>query len=150
MSSTFSPNISTEELLQMLALARSNEANFKQVMQNIITEAKETAEYQRADSLAKAEAKLIENLTADIKDRAVAEFTASGNKKPFAGVNIKVFKTFVVESQETMEKWVEVNLAAAVKRVFDMDTIKAFAKTTPIPGTDTIEEVRAEIASKLS
>ncbi len=146
---TFDKNIPTEELLVMLAGARQNEINYKQVMQNIIANAKATDYYQEADALAKAEATLIENLTTEIKARAVAEYNASGNKKPFAGVTVKIFKTFIVESQETMEKWVEVNLAAAVKRVFDMDTIKAFAKTNPIPGTDTIEEPRAEIASKL-
>lgn len=146
---TFDKNIPTEELLVMLAGARQNEANYKQVTQNIIANAKATDYYQEADALARAEATLIEDLTTEIKARAVAEYNASGNKKPFAGVTVKIFKTFIVESQETMEKWVEVNLAAAVKRVFDMDTIKAFAKTNPIPGTDTIEEPRAEIASKL-
>lgn len=147
--STFDQNITTEELLKMLAGARQNEANFKQVTKNMIDEVKATQEYQESDALAKAEALLIKNLTDEIKARAVAEFNATGNKKPFAGVSIKVFKTFVVNSQETMEKWVETNLAAAVHKVFDMDVIETFAKTNPVPGTDLLEEVRAEIASKL-
>ncbi len=146
---TFDKNIPTEELLVMLAGARQNEANYKQVTQNIIANAKATDYYQEADALARAEATLIEDLTTEIKARALADYDVHQNKNPFKGVTIKVFKVFGVIDNDAMEKWVETNLAAAVKKTFDIKLIETFAKSSPVPGTEVIEEPRAEISSKL-
>lgn len=142
-------DISTEELLKMLAFHREMADSNKFIMGKIIEEAKALPSYKDADQNAKSETAMVEALTAEIKSRAIGEYLGSGNKKPYPGVTVKVFRTFMVNSQEIMEAWVEKNLAAAVKKVFDMDVIKTFAKTNPIPGTDLLEDIRAEIASKL-
>lgn len=142
-------DIETDELLKALAVAREQQASYKSIAAKIIEEAKASENYQYAAQAAEREGALIETLSAEIKTRALAIYSATSEKKPFPGVTVKVFKNFVIQNQEAMEKWVETNLAAAVKRVFDMKVIETFAKSNPIPGTEIQEEPRAEIASKL-
>lgn len=142
-------DISTEELIKLLASTRQNEEGFKTSMKQLLDNVKQSQEYQTYDTLAKAEAALIENLTAEIKERAIADYKKTGNKKPFAGVTVKIFKVFKVLDEVTMFPWVAENFKAAVKTVYDMKQIENLAKSTDIPGTAIEEEVRAEIASKL-
>lgn len=141
----------TEELLHLLSQARAAQGNYKSIKSTIIEQAKATGDYQFAEEGDKTESATIEALTAEIKDRALATYYATKEKKPFVGVTVKIFKVFKVKVNSDMEAWVEKNFVAAISRVFDMKLIESFAKSNPntVPGTEIVEEPRAEIAKDL-
>lgn len=138
------------QTLQDLATARATEEQLKKQQVAMLLEVQNSDQYTQVDlqrTQAKAE---IERLTELVKSKALEEFNGTKNKKPFDGVEIKVFTVVNITDERKAREWCVANFRPALK--LDVKVFEKAAKDGHIP--DELAKVelepRAQIAADLS
>lgn len=133
-----------------LALARQQEAELKEKQAAMIAEVQNLPKYAELE-LQRSQVKAdIERLSEDIKLEALEEFNGTKNKKPFDGVEIKVFTVVNITDERKAREWCMQNFRPALK--LDVKVFEKAAKDGNVP--DELAKVelepRAQIAADLS
>ena len=90
---------------------------------------------------------IVADLEESIRALALVTYKESGIKKVHDSVEVKVFPTFKVTDPAKVREWCFKNHPLALKP--DMKMVEADAKDGPVDGTETGQEARAQIATKL-
>lgn len=137
-----------EKKLAELKQARADSVLYHAEMKEVIELVKQLPKYHELQDLAQDADNEIERLEDEIKLKALEEYNGTKNKTPFEKVTVKIFKTFKVVDAEQVKVWAWTNLPAAFK--LDEAKIKTYANSFgEVPGTESGEEPRAQIASDL-
>jgi hypothetical protein len=137
-----------EQKLAELKLAREVSTLCKSEMNYMIEAAKLYPQYRDLSDKANLADDAIATLEAELRGLALDEYEATKNKTPFEKVTIKIFKTFRIVDVERVKEWAWNNLPAAFK--LDEAKIKTYSNSFgEVPGTESGEEARAQIASEL-
>lgn len=141
-------NSQLEELISLLASERQNLADHKLAMQGALDQFMASDDvYTYNHEQAELKKTAVAELETNIRELALAEYATNQDKHPHEKVEIKIFKTFTVLDQNAVREWCFKNHPLALKP--DMKMVEADAKAGPVDGTETGEEPRAMIASKL-
>ena len=137
-----------EAKLSELKAQRERSVFYHAEMKAMIENLKGSLNYKLSSTHAAAADELIEKLEEEIKLKALEEYNGTKNKNPFAKVTVKIFKTFKIIDPEKVRAWAWNNLPAAFK--LDEGKIKTYSGSFgEVPGTETGEEARAQIAQEL-
>ena len=142
---------SFESLVCRLAVLRVERDQAKITMEQVVANAKLTDTYVWAVDAHNAAQVEIQSLEEKIRGWAVADYKATGSKKPHPALQIRVSKAIAYAADKAME-WCEKNLPVAIKRTVDT---KLFEKTVQsldaLPDFVTVtEEPKATIATDLT
>jgi len=137
-----------EQKLLGLKQARADSARYHAEMKAWLESSKQHPAYREPADMAEGADALIEKLEEEIKLKALEEYNGTKNKTPFEKVTIKIFKTFRIVDVDKVKEWAWNNLPAAFK--LDEAKIKTYSNSFgEVPGTESGEEARAQIASEL-
>jgi len=137
-----------DDQLNQLKVAREAAENYRATMREIMDAVKRSGEYMTAADRAEKANIAIAETEERIKTMALREYETSQNKHPHEKVEIKTFKTFKITDAARVLSWVKTNLADAL--IYDESKVKQYAtKIGAVEGTETGEEQRVQIASKL-
>ncbi len=137
-----------DELLDQLKDVRERQSTTKGLMNKMIDSVRESEEYKSFQTMNETENELIENIEKELRDLALSEFQASGNKKPHEKVSIKIFKVFKVIDAEKVADWCRRFYVGALKP--DMKMVEGYVKdNSAFDGVELTEEARAQIATKI-
>lgn len=91
------------------------------------------------------------NQEASVREAATAAFKADGNRRPFPGVEVKVFPTLVYEERDAFQWALEHQIALTLdKRVFEGIAAGPAGQSQSMGFVGQYEEPRAQIARDLS
>lgn len=137
-----------ESLLDHLRNAREAKQNADVAMKALIDDVKKSDIYTSllaAATLADGE---IETVTQQINREALFDYEQDRNKHPHPKVELKTFKTFVVVDPALVRDWCLDNLRPALDA--NMKKVEKYVKEFgAVPGTETGEEIRVQIAREL-
>lgn len=137
-----------DDLLKELALHRESLDAAKKQKADILEAVKSQPHYLAADAIALAANAAIEELEKTIRDAALYDYAATGNKTVHDKVKIKVFQKLQIVDPVRVLTWVKTNLADAL--IFDEKKVKSYAtKIGNVDGIEITEEPQAQIASEL-
>lgn len=137
-----------QKKLSELKEARATAADYHASTKKMLDEVKASEEFVSYADSAKFYDDRVFQLEEEIKLKALEEYNGTKNKTPFEKVTVKIFKTFKILDTETVKAWAWSNLPAAFK--LDEAKIKTYAGSFgDVPGTESGEEARAQIASEL-
>lgn len=94
----------------------------------------------------------IEQLTVaecDLKDSALAHYAATGERKPFQGVEVKVKSVLSYDTAEALA-WAKSTTLALVPESLDVKAFEKLAKATALPFVTVHDRPQAQIARDLS
>jgi hypothetical protein len=137
------------ELLSKLAAQRLTLATAKEKRLAMEAAFWETPSYQAVQSNIDAANAQIGELTKDLHEMALADYKATGSKKPHPGVGIRVSTKLVYDPAVALD-WAKTNVPAAL--VLDTKTFEGFVKasTAPVTFVSIVEMPTATIATDLS
>ena len=137
-----------EQKLAELKQAREAVIFYRAEMKAMLDNVKASPNYVVSENGAKKGEDIVATLEAELRGLALDEYEATKNKTPFEKVTIKIFKTFKIVDVERVKEWAWNNLPAAFK--LDEAKIKTYSNSFgEVPGTESGEEARAQIASEL-
>ena len=137
-----------DTLLEKLRTVRESQEKARLTMKEMVDVIQKSDEYtslQAVSALAEGEE---ERLVNEITEKALQQFAIDGNKHVHPKVEVKTFKTFKVVDAVRVWDWCFVNLPAALST--DFKKVEKYAKEFGVvPGTETDEESRVQIAKEL-
>lgn len=86
---------------------------------------------------------------ADVRALGEAAYTATKEKKPIAGVEIKLFKVYTIDEEKGLA-WARETKLCLVPERLDLEAVKKVAVATPLPFVKVHDEPKAQIAKDLS
>lgn len=139
-----------DELATTIRKYRDETSTQKEQLKLMLEQVKASDMYQTIEKIYKTDIEILENAISELQKLGLETFFADpSNKKPYPGVQIKVFHKAEISDEEAAKAWVRENMKAAISEVIDWDMVKDFAKKNTVPGVTMTEEVKAQIASKL-
>jgi hypothetical protein len=137
------------ELLSKLAAQRFTLAIAKEMRAAMVKAFDETPSQQALQASINYAAQQVDELSNQLREQALADYKATGSKKPHPAMGIRVSTKLVYEPGMALD-WAKTNLPAAL--VLDTKTFEAFVKATTVPVTFvSIQETpTATIATDLS
>ena len=118
--------------------------------QRVIAEAREAFDRAHAVAIAavKESATLVDASEDALRGLTLAYYSATGEKKPVAGVEVKE-KTSILYDRAEAFSWAQVSGLAVTPAALDVKAFEKIAKATPLPFVQTVTEPQAQIASDL-
>jgi hypothetical protein len=137
------------ELLAKLAAQRLTLATAKELRTVMIRNFEESLTYQAVQGNINKAAQQVDELSDQLRELAMADYKATGSKKPHPAMGIRV-STRLIYDQGVALTWAKTNLPAAL--VLDTKTFEAFVKASTVPVTFVSEHhiASATIATDLS
>lgn len=136
------------KLLEELRIARAAVEEAKTAQKAKLEAFQQTPEWQDLQLHRVEYDQEIADIEERIKELAMIEWINNQNKHPHEKVEIKLFKTFKVLDPAKVRSWCLENLRDAL--IVDDKKVKEYAvKIGSVEGTETGEEARVQIASKL-
>jgi hypothetical protein len=137
------------ELLAKLATQRLMLATAKEMKGAMVKAFEETPSFQEIQANINDATSQIDELTKDLHELALADFKATGSKKPHPGVGIRVSTKLVYDPAVALD-WAKTNVPAAL--MLDTKTFEGFVKasTAPVTFVSIYEVPSATIATDLS
>jgi hypothetical protein len=137
------------ELLAKLAAQRLTLATAKEMKGAMVKAFEETPSYQAIQGNIASATNQISDLENELRGLALADYKATGSKKPHPGVGIRVSTKLVYDPAVALD-WAKTNVPAAL--VLDTKTFEGFVKasTAPVTFVSIVETPTATIATDLS
>jgi hypothetical protein len=136
------------ELLAKLAAQRLIRATAQEMKTAMVKTFEETPSYQAVQGNIASATNQISDLEKDLRELALADFKATGSKKPHPAMGIRVTAKVVYDPKEA-EAWAKENLPTAF--TFDTKFFEVYVKNVANVPCATIEQVpTATIATDLS
>jgi hypothetical protein len=137
------------ELLSKLAAQRLTLATAKEMRTAMEIAFEETPSFQAIRANIIDATQQIDELSEQLRELALADFKATGSKKPHPGVGIRVSTKLVYDPAVALD-WAKTNVPAAL--VLDTKTFEGFVKasTAPVTFVSIVETPTATIATDLS
>lgn len=144
--------MSTEliEKLSILHKVRADLARTKDRQKELLDKAKADPEYVALEKATENYAKALDELDAQIREQAIADYLANQNKKPGNGIEIKIFKVATILDPEHAREWCMTNFRPALKLDETMLRKTAIEGAIPSSVVSVTQEPRAQIATDLS
>lgn len=144
--------INTESLARALQAERDAETDMEADVawaQNALEQTPEYQEVQRLKVRLSEQRQVTASRETALREAALQEYSATGNKVPAPGVSIKLF-TKLDYIQSAALAWCKVNASALVKEVLDTKSFEKIAASLPGAPVEVNEEPRVYIAHDLS
>jgi hypothetical protein len=137
------------DLITKLKNARSELERVKEEQKAALGAFQQTAEWQDKQLERLSHSGDVDGLEAAIRDLAISEYQASGNKKPHELVQIKIFRIVDILNRAAAREWCFLNFRPALS--LDDKKFEQAAKDGSVPAelATVAEEPRAQIAKDL-
>jgi hypothetical protein len=137
------------ELLSKLAAQRLALATAKEMRTEMIQNFEESPTYQAIQANINNVAQQVDELSDQLRELAMADYKATGSKKPHPGMGIRVNLKFVYDPAVALD-WAKTELRTAL--VLDTKAFEAFVKasTVSLPFVEVQQIPSATIATDLS